>query len=67
VARRLSPESRYLLHRAPWTIKELEDVKLARVKALAEDGCSVRHIADETGFSKSSVQRMRHKLQELDH
>jgi putative DNA primase/helicase len=50
-----------------WTIKELEDVKLARVKALAEDGCSVRDIADETGFSKSSVQRMRDKLQELDH
>jgi putative DNA primase/helicase len=50
-----------------WTIKELEDVKLARVKALVDDGYSVREIADETGFSKSAVQRMRDKLQELDH
>lgn len=48
-----------------WTIKELEDVKLARVKALTEDGCSVREIADETGFSKSAVQRMRDSIKEM--
>jgi len=50
---------------AAWTIRGIEDVELARVKALTEDGCSVREIADEMGLSKSAVQRIREKIKEL--
>lgn len=45
--------------RAEWTIRELEDANRARVQALLDDGLSVRDIADETGISKSSVQRIK--------
>jgi putative DNA primase/helicase len=37
-----------------WTIREIEDVNYARVKALLEDELSIRDIADETGLSKST-------------
>jgi putative DNA primase/helicase len=47
-----------------WTIREIEDVELARVKAFTEDGYSVRDIADETGLSKSKIQRIRDKIKE---
>ena len=46
---------------ALWTMREIEDVNLARVKALLDDGLSVRDIADETGISKSAVQRLKKK------
>lgn len=44
---------------AVWTTRELEDANRARVEALLEDGLSVRDIADETGISKSKVQRIK--------
>jgi hypothetical protein len=44
-----------------WTTREIEDVNLARVKALLDDGLSVRDIADETGISKSTVHRLKKK------
>jgi putative DNA primase/helicase len=49
-----------------WTIRTIEDVELARVQALTEDGYSVRDIADETGLSKSKVQRLRDKIKEAN-
>jgi putative DNA primase/helicase len=42
-----------------WTLREIEDVNLARVKALLDDELSVRDIADETGLSKSTVHRLK--------
>ena len=47
---------------AIWTTRDIEDVKLARVKALLEDGFSVRDIADEMGTSKSAVQRLKNRI-----
>jgi putative DNA primase/helicase len=44
---------------AIWTIRDIEDVNRARVAALLNDGLSVRDIADETGISKSTVQRIK--------
>ena len=38
-------------------------MNLARVKALHEDGLSVRDIADETGIPKSTVQRLTKKIE----
>jgi putative DNA primase/helicase len=49
---------------ANWTIREVDDVELARVKAFAEDGYSVRDTAEEMGLSKSKVQRLRDKIKE---
>jgi putative DNA primase/helicase len=43
---------------AEWTVRELEDAKLARVLALHADELSVREIAEETGIPKSTVDRM---------
>jgi putative DNA primase/helicase len=47
---------------ASWSIREIEDVNLARVKALLEDGASIRDIADETGLSKSTVHRLKKQI-----
>ena len=47
---------------AVWTIRELEDVNRARVKALLEDGMTVRQIEDETGIPKSTVHRIKKRL-----
>jgi putative DNA primase/helicase len=41
-----------------WTIRELEDAKLARVLAFHDDGLSYREIGDQTGIPKSTVERM---------
>ena len=46
-----------------WTTKEIEDVNLARVKALLDDDLSIRDIADETGLSKSTVQRLKKRIE----
>jgi putative DNA primase/helicase len=43
---------------AIWTMREIEDVKLAEVKMLVEDGLSVRDIADMIGVSKTSAHRL---------
>jgi putative DNA primase/helicase len=46
---------------AVWTTRDIEDVNLARVQALLDDGLTVREIADETGIPKSTVQRLKKK------
>lgn len=46
-----------------WRCKDIEDVQLAQVRALLADGLSYRDIAEETGISKSSVQRIKRKLE----
>lgn len=43
---------------ATWTTRQIEDVELERVTALKVEGLSVRDIAEETGLSKSKVQRL---------
>jgi putative DNA primase/helicase len=48
---------------AVWTMRDIEDVNLARVRALLEDDLSVRDIADETGIPKSTVQRLKKKIE----
>jgi putative DNA primase/helicase len=45
-----------------WTLREIDDVDQARVRALLEDGMTVRDIADETGISKSRVHRIKKAL-----
>ena len=40
-------------------MRELEDANRARVKALLDDGLTVREIADETGIPKSTVRRIK--------
>jgi transposase len=44
-------------------MRDIEDVNLARVKALLDDDLSVRDIADETGISKSTVQRLKKRIE----
>ena len=51
--------------KAIWTTREINDVNLARVKALHEDGLTVREIADETGIPKSTVQRLKKKMRQM--
>jgi putative DNA primase/helicase len=48
---------------ALWAIREIEDVNLARVKALLEDGLSLREIAEETGIPKSTVHRLKKMIE----
>ena len=49
---------------ALWTLREIEDVNMARVRALLDDELSIRDIADETGLSKSTVHRLKKKIEE---
>ena len=51
---------------ANWSLREIEDVEFAGVKAFTEDGYSVRDIADEMGLSKSKVQPIRDKIKEAE-
>ena len=46
-----------------WTVREIDDVNLSRVKALLDDGLSIRDIADETGLSKSTVHRLKKQIE----
>jgi putative DNA primase/helicase len=48
---------------AIWEMRDLEDVEMNRVIELTKEGLSVRDIQEETGISKSSVQRLRKKAQ----
>jgi putative DNA primase/helicase len=48
---------------AIWTVREIEDVNLARVRALLDDELTVRDIADETGLSKSQVHRIKKQIE----
>jgi putative DNA primase/helicase len=41
-----------------WTTRDLQNADMARVVILSDDGLSVRDIAEETGFSKSKVNRL---------
>ena len=45
-----------------WTVREIEDVNLARVKALLDDDPSIRDVADETGLSKSTVHQLKKQI-----
>jgi putative DNA primase/helicase len=45
-----------------WTMREITDVHEARVAALLDDGLSLREIADETGIPKSTVHRVKKKI-----
>jgi putative DNA primase/helicase len=50
--------------KAIWTMKGIEDANLARVRALLDDGLSIRDIADETGIKKSTVHNIKRKIEE---
>ena len=41
----------------------MEDVRLAQVRALLAEGMTVREIAEETDIPKSTVQRLKKKLE----
>lgn len=47
---------------AVWTTRELQDVEADKVADLTNDGLSARDIAEETGLSKSKVNRIQTKL-----
>lgn len=47
-----------------WTMRDLADVDMARVVLLTGDGMSVRNIAEETGFPRSTVSRLQKKARE---
>jgi putative DNA primase/helicase len=44
-----------------WTFRDIEDANLSRVVDLTIEGLTVRDIADETGISKSRVNRLQKK------
>ena len=48
---------------ALWTMREIEDVKLARAQALFDEGSTVRDVAEELGISKSAAGRLKKKLE----
>ncbi len=48
---------------AIWTIASLDDVSAKQVRALLEDGMSIREIGAELGMHPSKVQRIQRKLQ----
>ena len=52
---------------ATWSMRDLAEVDLSRVTALADDGLSVRDIADETGIPRSTVQRLKKKAEADGH
>lgn len=47
-----------------WQINDLEDVELADLKRLLSEGYSIRDCAEEMGTSKSSIHRLKRKLEE---
>jgi putative DNA primase/helicase len=46
-----------------WAMKDVEDAALSRVTALLATGLSVREIAEEIGTTKSSVHRMKQRIE----
>jgi putative DNA primase/helicase len=52
---------------AHWTTREIEDVNAARVKALVDDGLTIREIADETGIPRSTVGRIKKAIESGAH
>ena len=49
--------------KAAWAMKDVEDAVLSRVTALLAAGMSVREIAEEIGATKSSVHRMKQRIE----
>lgn len=49
--------------KAIWTMKDIEDANLSRVRALLDDGLSIRDIADETGIKKSTVHNLKKRIE----
>ena len=45
-----------------WLMADVEDVNLARVSALMDDGLSVRAIAEETGIKRSTVHNLKKRV-----
>ena len=48
---------------AIWTMREIEDVKLARAQVLFAEGSTVRDVAEELGISKSAAGRLKKKTE----
>jgi putative DNA primase/helicase len=46
-----------------WTLREITDVNETRISELLDDGLSIRDIADETGIPKSTVARIKKKIE----
>jgi putative DNA primase/helicase len=46
-----------------WTMREIEDVKLARAQVLFAEGATVRDVAEELGLSKSAAGRLKKKIE----
>jgi putative DNA primase/helicase len=53
--------------KAMWTMKDIADAQLSRVRALLDDGLSLRDIADETGIKKSTVHNLKKKIDNEQH
>jgi putative DNA primase/helicase len=49
---------------AAWTTRDIEDRELETVKQLTAENMTVRDIAEETGISKSKVNRLQRKARE---
>jgi AAA domain-containing protein/recombination endonuclease VII/Homeodomain-like domain-containing protein len=49
---------------ALWTMREIEDRERTKVAELLAKGASVRDIADEIGISKSSVHRLKRRIEQ---
>jgi hypothetical protein len=49
---------------AVWTRTEISDATRARVTAALNDGMSIREVADELGFHRSKVERIKRKAKE---
>ena len=50
--------------RAVWTVRPIEDVERIRVAALLAEGMSIRDIAEETGTPKSTVHRLKKRIEQ---
>jgi putative DNA primase/helicase len=50
--------------RAVWSMKDVVDANLARVEALLEAGMAIRDIAEETGIKKSTVHKLKRRVEE---
>ena len=48
-----------------WRVRDIEDVELEELKRLLGEGYSIRDCAEEMGKSKSSVHRLKRKLEDL--
>jgi putative DNA primase/helicase len=48
---------------ALWTMRDIEDVKLARAQVLFAEGTTVRDAAEEMGISRSAAGRLKKKLE----